>query len=66
MHTSSAETRTRRLPKPPLRRLGKTWQDRSWRVRVLGQLPTRALSSPPAGVWTPDVETDRNQLASSA
>lgn len=48
--------RSRRTAKPPRRRLGRTWQDRAWRVRLLGQMSTRASAAPPSGHWRSDAD----------
>ena len=50
----SSNTRARRGAKPALQRLGKTWQDRNWRVRLLGQLPPKTIASPPSDMWPRD------------
>ncbi len=38
-----ANAAPRRDRKPQRARLGKTWQDRNWRQRVVAQIPSRPL-----------------------
>jgi hypothetical protein len=48
--TSTGPRRGRNL-KPIRARLGRTWQDRNWRMKLLRQLPPKAAATPPEGVW---------------
>lgn len=42
---------SRRNVKPQRARLGRTWQDRTWRVRLLGPLAARDAASPSTTPW---------------
>ena len=66
MHTakpttsSHAPSNSHHARKPLRRRLGRTWQDGSWRARLLSQLPAKTLSAPPIASWSQEALLSRD------